>query len=245
MMAMPSDHLVSDLPAFRQAAARAVVRARQGGLGTIGIRPTFPAEAYGYLRLAEPPSGAGPVRVERFVEKPARAAAEEYAASGRHLWNAGIFIWKAKALLDAAARHLPETWEALAPLGDLVGTEAFGEGVRQAFRQVRPISVDYGVMEKADDIWTVPAAFGWSDVGGWTAITELIPPDASTGNQVRGAAILEQALGNVVITDAEHPVIVAGLSDCIVVHGPCGTLVCHKSLVDRIKSLVERIEAPK
>lgn len=240
MVSAPSDHLVSDTDAFRETMGRALARARQGGLGTIGITPDFPATAYGYLRLSAAPAGAEPVEVEQFVEKPQQAQAEEYFASGRYLWNAGIFVWQARELLAASEQHLPEIHRALIGVRDVVGKSTFEARVREAFEQIDPISIDYGVMEKAHNIWAVPATFDWSDLGDWSSITQVIPPDED-GNRVRGAAVLEEATGNMVITDSEHPVAVAGLSDCIVIHGPCGTLVCHKRMADRIKSIVQRI----
>jgi mannose-1-phosphate guanylyltransferase len=240
MVVTPSDHLVTDLEAFRQTLGRAVARARRGGLGTIGVTPDFPATAYGYLRVGGPPAGAEAVAVEKFVEKPQQADAEKYLASGRHLWNAGIFVWQTRELLAAAARHLPEMHAALAAVGPAVGTPDFDARVRDAFEQIRPISIDYGIMEKAEDVWCVPATFDWSDLGDWSSITQVIPPDEQ-GNRVRGATVLEEAAGNVVVTDPDHPVAVVGLSDCIIIHGPCGTLVCHKRLAGRIKAVVQRI----
>jgi len=239
MIVMPSDHLISGLDAFRQTLARAAARARQGGLGTIGIPPTLPATTFGYLRVAERPAAAEAVRVEQFVEKPDRRRAQEYVASGRFLWNGGIFVWKAETLLEAAARHLPEVHRPLAALADAVGTPAFAARARRAFEQIPPVSIDYGVMEKADDVWTVPATFQWNDVGGWPAIGDLVPADAD-GNHVVGNVILSQATGNVAITDADHPLVVAGIRDCIIVHGPGGTLACHKGLAEGLKPLVQR-----
>jgi mannose-1-phosphate guanylyltransferase len=239
MIVMPSDHVISNLEGFRRTLASAVARARRGGLGTVGIPPTFPATVFGYLRLAGPAAPAEAVRVEEFVEKPDRPRAEQYLADGRHLWNAGIFVWKAETLLAAAERHLPDTYGRLAPLAECVGTPAFADRVREAFEALQPLSIDYGIMEKAGDVWAVPAAFGWNDVGGWLAAGDLIPADAD-GNHVVGNAILSQATGNVVITDARHPLIVAGIHDCIIVHGPAGTLACHKSLADGLKALVQK-----
>jgi len=240
LVSMPSDHLVTHLEGFHETLDRAIARARQGGLGTIGVVPDFPATGYGYLRLSGPPAGGDAVAVERFVEKPEQAAAEKYLAAGRYLWNAGIFVWQARELLAAAERHLPATYEALASVGPAVGTASFDARVRDAFERIQPISIDYGIMEKADGVWAVPAAFDWSDLGDWSSITQVIPADAS-GNRIRGAAVLEEAGDNVVITDAEHPVAVVGLSDCIVIHGPCGTLVCHKRMAGHIKGIVQRI----
>jgi mannose-1-phosphate guanylyltransferase len=240
MVATPSDHLVMDLEGYARTVALAVRRARAGGLVTIGIRPTFPATGYGYLKVARLPDGPEAVPVEAFVEKPKQDVAEVYLASGRYLWNAGIFVWRAAALLAEAEKHLPQVFGPLSAVWEAIGTEGFPSRVREAFDAITPISIDYGVMEKADDVWVVPAAFDWSDVGTWSAITDLLPPDAR-GNQVRGPVVMEGAEGDVVITDGETPVIVAGLSECVVVRGPGGVLVCAKDQLDRLKDLVARV----
>ncbi len=243
MVVMPSDHLIEDEEAFRRTLVCAVVRAREGGLGTIGVPPTRPATGFGYLELPRVPSGTGPVRVERFVEKPDRPAAERYLASGRYLWNAGIFIWRCDAILEAAAEHLPRTCRALAPLADALQAPGFAEAARRAFESVEAVSVDVGIMEKAEDVWTVPAAFRWDDVGGWLAAERFLASGAD-GNRFRGRVVADEETRNaLVVTPPGHPTVVAGLADVIVVHTSAGTLVCHKSAADRLKPLIERVLA--
>jgi len=236
----PSDHLIDDLGAFRATLAVAVARAREGGLGTVGIRPTCPSTDFGYLRLAEEPSGGGAVRVEKFVEKPPRDAAEGYLATGRYLWNAGMFIWRADALLAAARQFLPQAYEPLAALMEWFGTEAFAGRARRAFEALTPISVDYGIMEKAENVWSVPARFGWNDVGSWLAVAETMAPDAN-GNRVRGPVVLDEASDNVIVTEDDHLVVVSGVKGCLIVCGPAGVLVCAADAADRIKALVQKV----
>ncbi len=235
---MPSDHFIGDMPAFRRTMASAVERARQGGLGTIGIRPSFPAESFGYLELAAKPGDLEAVPVERFVEKPDRETAEAYVASGRFLWNSGMFVWRARAVLGAAETHLPKTYRVLAKLAESFHDDAFPQRALDAFQRIEAISIDYGVMEHAEDVWVVPAIFQWSDVGGWLAAEALIPADAG-GNRVRGSVTLDQTAGALVINKLDRPVVVAGLTDCIVVQCDSGTLVCHKGAADRIKPLIK------
>ena len=240
MIVLPSDHFVGDAAEFRQTMAAAVARARRGGLGTVGIRPTRPATDFGYLQLADPPMPRRPQRVERFVEKPRRRKAEQYVASGTYLWNSGIFVWQARELLRAAEQHLPGTYRALAGLADAVTAKDFPRRARKAFSRIRPISVDYGIMEKADDVWCVPGAFEWDDVGGWLAAERLMPADAR-GNRIRGRVFLDEVAGTLVLGQPDHPIAVAGLTDCIIVHSEAGSLVCHKSAVERIKPLIQRL----
>ena len=238
----PADHLVSNLEAFRRTVAAAVARARLGGLGTIGIRPTYPATGFGYLKLARRPGDAEAVSVLEFVEKPDAERAARFMASGEYLWNAGMFIWKAGTLLEAARQFLPDVSAALEPLAESAGSPAFADRARQVFQSLRAISVDYGIMEKAEDVWSVPALFDWSDVGGWLAASDLLPTDAD-GNCVRGSVLLDAATGNIVVAGASRPVLVMGVKDCVIVEGPGGVLVCDKSLAECIKPFVEKILA--
>ena len=240
MVVMPADHVVDDVAAFRATVTVAVGRALEGGLGTIGIAPTHAATGFGYLRLARKPAGTEAVAVEAFTEKPDLARAEKFVASGAYLWNSGMFIWRASALLEAAARHLPAVYGPLASLGDAVGTEAFAARTREVFDGIESISVDFGIMEKAGDVWAVPAIFHWRDVGGWLEAADLFESDGS-GNRTSGPVVLDGSCGNVVVTDSDKPIVVAGLSDCIIVRGPAGMLVCTKQAADRIKPLVEQV----
>jgi len=240
MAVFPSDHFIGDEAEFRRTMAAAVARARRGGLGTIGIRPTGPATGFGYLRLAEPPAPRRPQAVERFVEKPDARKARRFVASGRYLWNSGIFVWQARELLRAAERYLPVAYRTLAPLAEAAGTADFARRARAAFRRLRPVSVDFGIMEKADDVWCVPAAFEWDDVGGWPAVERLMAADAD-GNRVRGRVFLDGTRGSLVLGKADRPIAVAGLTDCIIVQSDAGLLVCHKSAAERIKPLIQRL----
>lgn len=240
MAVFPSDHFIGDEAAFVETLASTAARAMEGGLGTVGIAPTSPATGYGYLRLSR---GAEPLvaqPVEAFVEKPDRERAEAYVADGRHLWNSGIFIWRPAALLEAARQHLPGTVAALEGVADHVERETFAAEARAAFERIEADSIDYAVMEKAEDVWCVPAAFDWDDVGGWEAAARLLPAD-DAGNRVQGRVVLDGADGCIVLGEGGRPVAVAGMQDCIIVQGPAGTLVCPKSAADRIKPLVQRI----
>jgi len=239
MIATPSDHFIGNVAEFRRTMARAVARARSGGLGTIGIPPTFASTEYGYLRLAKPPRPLRVVPVRQFVEKPDAKTAARYLASGRHLWNSGMFIWRTDALLAAAQVHLPDTFRALAGLVRSMGDKGYAGKARRVFRRLRPISIDYGVLEKAEDVWCVPGRMEWSDVGNWLAIEKVITPDGR-GNRTRGDVFLEEADGTIVVGRPGHPVIVAGLADSIVVETPAGTLVCHKSFSNRLRPVINR-----
>jgi len=240
MAVFPSDHFIGSEEAFVETVAAAVARAVEGGLGTIGIPPTSPATGFGYLELGADAEPLATQPVAAFVEKPDRARAEAYLAGGRHLWNSGIFVWRPEVLLEAARRHLPDTVAALEGVANHVGRDTFAAEARAAFERIAADSVDYGIMEKAEDVWCVPAAFEWDDVGGWEAAARLLPAD-DAGNRAYGNVVLEGTDGCIVLGEEDRPVAVAGMADCIIIQGPAGTLVCPRAEADRIKPLVQRI----
>ena len=147
MIATPSDDFIGDPAEFRRTLAVAVDR-RRGGLGTIGIPPTFPSTEFGYLRLARPPEARQVAAVRQFVEKPDAATAARYVKSGRYLWNSGMFVWRADALLAAAEEHLPDTLRALAGLVRSKKRPPSAARARQVFEHLRPISIDYGIWRR-------------------------------------------------------------------------------------------------
>jgi mannose-1-phosphate guanylyltransferase len=240
MIATPSDHFIGDPAEFRRTMALAVDRARRGGLGTLGIPPTFPSTEFGYLRLARPPEAGQVVPVGQFVEKPDAATAARYIASGRYLWNSGMFVWRADALLKAAAEHLPDTFRALAGLVRSKSRTPLATRARQVFEGLRPISIDYGIMEKTRDVWCVPGSFEWNDVGNWSALDPMIPAD-SRGNRTRGHVFLDGVSGSLVVGQSDRPIVVAGLTDCLIVQTPAGTLVCHKSVSNRLRPVINEM----
>ncbi len=242
MAVTPADHLVRDKKGFRATILAAAKRARQGGLVTIGIRPSFPATGFGYLDLAKRPRGRlEVVRLKRFVEKPDEKKAAKFLKSGNYLWNAGIFVWKTESIQAEVKRSMPATHRLLGGLNCFTGGVAFQRQVTRVFKKLKPISIDYGVMEKAREVWVVPAAFDWSDVGGWQAIRELITCDKD-GNYLRGRIVSAGNKNTVMFSnDPDDILLCAGVKDLIIVNTPHGTLICHKDAAEGIKSLVEDI----
>jgi mannose-1-phosphate guanylyltransferase len=241
MAVLPSDHLVRDVEGFRTSLLLAAERATQGGLGTIGIHPSYPATGYGYLHVER---GDRVRAVQRFVEKPDRARAETFLADGGYLWNAGIFIWQVERFMAELGRCLPDVHGGVLTIAEAWSTPRFGNVLNEVFTGLTRQSIDYGVMEKTRDVWTVTAAFDWNDIGGWTAAMDLVPSDAS-GNRTRGRIVLDRAHNNFVLaTDPGHPVLCAGVQDSIIVATPNGTLVCHRDLADELKPMVEALLRP-
>lgn len=253
MAVLTADHLIEPLESFTAAvmsAARAA--AASGALYTFGVKPTAPATGYGYLERGEkiePPPGPPSAgfhlhhRVRNFKEKPDPATAEVWLGSGRHFWNSGMFVFRASAILAEFERHLPDHFRALGPLGRLEGTPAFSPALREAFEKLSPISIDHGVMEKAQDVRMVETDFTWSDVGGWEAIWELMEKDGDE-NATRGRVLLHEARRNLVFCgESEEAVVLIGVDDLVVVRAGARTLVAPRSCASELKRLMDKIKA--
>lgn len=242
MAVTPADHMIKNKAAFRRTIEAAATRARQGGLVTIGIKPSFAATGFGYLQLAAKPRVKfKALKLKRFVEKPDTKRAKKFLADGNYLWNAGIFVWRATDILEEVKINLPTTYKLLSSLTCFTGGRRFQEQVAKIFKKIKSISIDFGVMEKAREVWSIPAAFDWSDAGGWLAIKDLISADKD-GNCQKGKIISADNKNSVLISnDPNDTLLCAGLRDLIVVKTPHGTLICHKDAAERIKPLVDDI----
>lgn len=241
MAVLPSDHLIKNNILFLETLQDAREVALEGdNLVTMGIVPTYPETGYGYIRFRPEDSGAGRAhRVEQFVEKPDLAAAKQYLATGEYLWNSGMFVWKASAILSCFSRYLPDIYEGALRIARADGTPAYGRTLKEEFDRFEPVSIDYGVMEKAPDIYTLPGNFGWDDVGSWLALERCNPTD-DAGNVVQG---------DIVAFDCERSILVGGkkliaavgLEDIVVVDAGDATLVCHRDHAQKIKQVLERL----
>jgi mannose-1-phosphate guanylyltransferase/mannose-1-phosphate guanylyltransferase/mannose-6-phosphate isomerase len=239
LLVMPSDHVIEDAQGFRAGVARGASAAREGRLVTFGIRPVRPETGYGYIKVGGP-LGEGVAEAEAFVEKPDMARAETFLADGGYAWNAGIFLFRADAFLEALRLHAPQVLEAASAAMD--GLE---KGVRiapraAAFAASPSISVDHAVMEKAERIAVVPLDIGWSDVGSWEALHALSETDAR-GNSADEKAILIDSSGCLV--RSEGPTVVAiGVEDLVVVATRDHVLIVPRSQSQRVREAVAAIE---
>lgn len=235
MVSLHADHLIRPFDEFETAIIRAARAAYERHvLVCLGIRPTRPETGYGYIELGDETAPA--VRaVRQFVEKPDPDTARGYVEGGRHLWNSGIFVWRAGDFLDALRRLTPEIAPALPALeqGD-AGVEAF-------FDRVEPVSVDVGVLERADDVEVVVAEFEWDDVGTWTALARTREADAD-GNVTSGDAVLVEAHDNIVWSE-DGRVVLFGVDDLVVVHSGGETLVTRRDLAPQLKRALTRLNS--
>jgi mannose-1-phosphate guanylyltransferase len=238
MLVFPADHVIEDTEGLRASAAAACAAARTGALVTFGVPPRYPETGYGYVEVgaALELDSEVPVRhVEAFREKPDAATAAEYVSAGRFLWNSGMFVWSAEALLSAMQEHLPEADSAAA---EMVAAE--DESARAAaYARMPATSIDYGIMEPASNVACVEARFDWSDVGSWEALAELLPADAD-GNMTRGRVVALDATGNLVHAPGET-VALLGVERLAVVRVGDVLLVADLERSQDIKALRDRV----
>lgn len=251
MAVMPSDHVISPDDRFQQAIAlaRDLVEEAPERIVTFGIRPSYPAESFGYIERGEPldisahkeiPAGCAAYHVKRFREKPKAAVACEYLEAGTFYWNAGIFVWKAATILRALEERQPEMFARLATIAAAMDSTRYPEVLAREFAAIQGVSIDYAVMEHARDVVVIEAPFAWDDVGSWQAISRLRGGDAD-GNTVAGRHLGLRTTGSIIRSAGDHLIVTLGMNDCIVVHTPDATLVANKHDEEAIRELVKMI----
>jgi len=242
---LPSDHVIHDTVAFKNVLTKAFEAAESGDwLVTIGIKPEFPATGYGYIHRGElrmTPGNLQVFDVRGFVEKPKLEVAKEYVESGEYFWNAGMFVWSAQAFFSAFEKYAPDIADGLTRISrELERGVRIADVLGEHYHTLRKISIDFALMEKADNVLTIPATFDWDDVGSWQSLERHLPKDEA-GNITRGNAIVLDGVGNIVTGSGRHLVCVMGIDDCIVVHTDDVTMICPKSKAQDIKRLVKQV----
>ncbi|SDX56034.1 mannose-1-phosphate guanylyltransferase / mannose-6-phosphate isomerase [Roseicitreum antarcticum] len=244
LLVAPSDHVVPDMAAFRAAVQAGLSAVHEGRLVTFGITPTYPETGYGYLELATPPEGeTAPVALTRFVEKPDAQRAAEMLATGRYLWNSGIFLFRAADIVAAFRQHTPEMVSQVeAALDQAQSDIGFLRLAPEPWAGISDISIDHAVMEKADNLSVVPFGAGWSDLGGWDAVWREGVHDAQ-GVQLSGQATAIDCSDVLLRADTENMVVVGiGLKDIIAVAMNDAVLVAHKSRAQDVKLAVDALK---
>lgn len=243
MIVLPADHYIPEREKFLETIAGAVEIAAQGPyLVTLGIRPTRPDSNFGYILVGQEAVSAGNLSAYlacRFTEKPDEATAIRYLEEGRYFWNCGIFIWRARTIQEALGAHLPELWHGLEALRSTLGTPAEASALRRLYAPLTPISIDYGVLEKATNILVIPAQFLWDDVGNWSALARLLPADAK-GNSVVGNHVGLDTEG-CVIYSRRQLVATLGVRDLVIAAAGGRLLVCSKARAKDLKRLLEAL----
>ncbi len=250
LLAMPADHLIQDVTAFRAAVERAAALAREGVLVTFGLRPTYAETGFGYLECGAAIDGdAAPLaaRVVRFVEKPSLEKARAYVAAGTYAWNSGIFCFTASAILEAIARHAPDVDRAVRPIAEAFASRPGATMLEidpERFASVPDISIDYAVMEPAAAAGRVAAVrgtFDWSDIGSWQAIADLTAPDAE-GNRGHGERVTVATRGTFIHSE-DRVVATVGVENLVIVDTPDAVLVAHRDHVQRVREVASELKA--
>lgn len=244
MLVAPSDHVVPDAAAFRAAVAAGLPAARAGRIVTFGIRPTRAETGYGWLELAGPSADGQPVDLARFVEKPARAAAEAMFEAGTFLWNSGIFLFTARTILAAFGTHAPDLVPPVTAAVDEAQADlGFLRLAPGPWAGAEAISIDYAVMERAANLVAVPFGAGWSDLGGWDAVAAEMAHDTQ-GNALAGSATAIDCRDSLLRSEDDRVALVGiGLDDILAVATQDAVLVAHKSRAQDVKKAVEVLQA--
>lgn len=241
MFVLPSDHLIKYNAMYLDTLRRASEVAEEGeNLVTLGIMPDYPETGYGYIKFQPDARKGVAFEVERFVEKPDLETAKRYLATEQYLWNSGMFIWRISTILHNMEKYLPETYAGLCRIRDAIGTSAENEVLEKEFALFKSESIDYGIMEKADHIYTLPGSFGWDDVGSWNAV-ERIQPANEFGNVVNGNAVTVDTK-RCIIQGGKKLIATVGLEDIIIVDTDDALLVCEKGDAGEIKKVLENLK---
>ena len=249
---MPSDHTIHPAGKFQQALkAAARVVERQDYLLAFAVLPTYPATGYGYIDKGkdfdESPADLTVFHAQAFTEKPDLATAKKYVKHGKFFWNAGIFVWRARTILEEIARHLPAHGEALGRIANAWGTPRAAETLAGVYPRFKRISIDYGVMEpaaRAGRVLLAPAPFHWDDVGSWVSLANHLPSDRD-GNIAEGAVVVIDSANNILSSEGDHLIAALGVSGLVVVHTPDATLVTTREKAQEIKKVVSTLEEKK
>lgn len=240
----PSDHVILDEKIFLEKMNLALEESVQNEtLITLGIQPTRPDTGYGYIQFIDGEEELK--KVKTFTEKPGIELAEVFYKSGEFLWNAGIFIWSAQAILNAFQKHLPEMYDSFQTIQHPLSTPEGTRELRKLYGTVQFVSIDNGILEKAENVYVIPSSFGWSDLGTWKSLYENSKKDKQ-GNVKRGKPILTYNTGKSLVYTSQHKaVIVDGLENYIVVDTENALLICPMDKDQTIKTFVSDLKLNK
>ena len=250
MAVLPADHYIELAARYRKMLSAALkVASEPGALVVLGIPPTRPETGFGYVQRparGRKMNGEAVYSVERFTEKPSLQHARKYVASGRYLWNAGMFFWRASTFMSNLERHLPKTHAALLGLAETIGTPRYAAALKRTYPLLENISVDYAILEpasrdpKRSPVYVLPAAVGWSDIGSWAAVYELLATAA--GENVSAGKILTlDATGNFLWSPKKF-IAAIGVKDLVVVETPDAILVCPRDRAQDVGRVVKWLE---
>ncbi len=239
MLVLPSDHLIKYENIYTRTLCNAIVKATEGSnLVTIGITPSYAETGYGYINFGEESGNA--YKVEKFVEKPDLRTAKKYLSSGKYLWNSGMFVWQTSAIEECFRKFMPEVYTGSQKIGESFGTESFETVLEREYKAFPPESIDFGIMEKASDIYTIPGSFGWDDVGSWLAVERINETDDNR-NYIEGDVIAENCR-RTTICGGKRLIAAVGTEDIVIVDTDDAVLVCSKNNTQDVKKIITRLK---
>jgi len=248
MAVLTADHFIADKKGFRQALSAAAQIAQEGHLVTLGIRPSSPSTGYGYIQQSEnlgTVNGFEVFHAERFTEKPSAETAFHMVESGEYTWNSGMFIWRVDRIVEEFKRQMPEFYVQLKNVEDKLGTDGYEPTLNRVWPKVSKQSIDYGVMEGADDVAVIPVSIGWSDVGSWASLADLFAE--MDENDKQGNIITAPHIGidtnNSLIFGNERLIATIGVEDMVIVDTEDAVLVCPMEREQEVRALVKKLEA--
>lgn len=246
MVVSPSDHLILNEDIYLENIKRGVNAAAQNGkLITVGIKPTRPDTGYGYIQLNNEELPEGIKKVKLFTEKPNTELAQEFVNSGEFIWNTGINIWAVNNIMQAFEEFLPDIFELFKGGEGLYNTNKEWDFIRNAYLLCKSISIDYGILEKAKNVYALEAGFGWSDLGTWGSVYDLADKDPNQNAIIGKNALFYDSTNNVVRTSNGKLVVLQGLENYIVVDTESVLLICKKSEEQNIREIVNQVKIEK
>ena len=238
MLVLPSDHLIGYEDIYVNTLRKAIRAAEEGSnLVTIGITPAYPETGYGYINFGR--EAGDTYEVERFVEKPDLPTAKEYLASGKYLWNSGMFVWKVSSIMSNMQKLMPDIYDGAVRIGEAYGKPEFNAVLVKEFTAFRSESVDFGIMEHADNIYTIPGSFGWDDVGSWLAVERINETDDDR-NYFEGD-VISVGSERTTICGGKRLIAAVGVEDIIIVDTDDALLVCSKNSTQDVKKVIAQL----
>lgn len=246
LICAPADHLIMDDTAFTKVCLEALgFTIEHNALVTLGIKPTRPNTGYGYIQYEEPAVSDNVFKVKTFTEKPDLELAKTFMASGDFLWNAGIFVWQTKNVIKSFEVLQPELFELFDGSKEYFNTDREGNAIQQIYPLCGNISIDYAILEKAENVYVIPASFGWSDLGTWGSTYENLEKDYWENAVTGGNVVLFDSTKNMIHSKGEKLLLLQGLNDFIIVDTPDALLICKKENEQNVKGYLTEIRRNK
>ncbi len=241
LIVCPSDHIIKEREKFIDQVKKGLgASSSENKLITLGIQPSRPDTGYGYIKFDQG-GRTEEKKVLQFTEKPNSEKAEEFLASGDYLWNSGIFIWKASTIMDEMKAHLPDLYNSFNAIKNKIGTNGEASAIEGVYSKCESISIDYGILERSNDVWVIPSEFGWSDLGTWKALYEMVEKDEDQ-NHITGEIKTYDVRNSLIKSDDGKLIVAEGLDGYIMIQEGDVTMICRKENEQMVKTFVENLK---